>query len=86
MARYWYSYQGGTGSSPTLDPTNYQKTSYTPSMLCEGAGTICLVYAYSTNTTTPAPFTTNIQRYIISAGVFSMPTDPGSMIFVYVKN
>jgi len=86
MARYWYSYQGGSGTHPTLDETNYLKTLSTPSILCQGAGNICAVYAYSTNTTAPAPFSINIQRYIVNAGIFSMPSDPGSMIFVYVKN
>jgi len=86
MARYWYSYQGGSGTSPTLNEANYVKTLSTPSILCEGAGNVCAVYAYSTNTTAPAPFSPNLQRYIAQAAAFPQPTDIGAQIFVYVKN
>jgi len=86
MARYWFSYQGGPGASPTLNEANYFKFSDHPTVFCNGAGNICAVYAYGTNTSVPAPFSQNLQQYIATAGAFPQPNSVGSKIFVYVKN
>ena len=81
MANYWYSYQGGSGSSPTLNPANYSRVA--DPLFCFGAGVVCAVYAPATNGNTPGPFSANLQDYIATATI-DRPTI--GKIFVYSKN
>ena len=84
MANYWYSYQGGSGTAPTLNPANYLRVPNKPQSFCEGAGQVCAIYAPATNNTKPGPFSSNLETYIASATAFDQPST--GKLFVYVKN
>jgi len=83
MARFWYCY---LGSGSTTDPANYMLHEGTPE--CLAGNTICAVLAPAGALFPQAPFSTNIQVYIINASSTNVPQPnlPGAKYYLYKKN
>jgi len=85
MSRRWFSYIGPTGGE--LSASNYLLSQVTPTCL-QGTQNVCTVYGnywpepYGLH---PAPFSTNISRYIsdLKATGAAQPMGIGNKKYVY---
>ena len=65
MARYWYSYLGGSGTTPQKVAANYALISIKPD--CIGVNDICTIYARAGGPNPSSPLSSNLQNYIAAA-------------------